>query len=228
MRPSSLDGLRAMQPDLLVTAAYGQILSADLLSIPRLGGINLHGSVLPWYRGAAPVARAIQNGEVTTGVTVIRMTPRIDAGGILDVAETPIGPDETAGELEGRLARLGAPLVAEGDRRTRGGTRRDPAAGSVQGHQGAEAPQGGWADRLVASSPGHPQPRPCDAALAGRIDHVVLTNSPLERPDADYGSSDRDRRRPPSFRRSRRGRWRSACRRRRGGRDPHPGPPGPR
>ena len=102
-----------MQPDLLVTAAYGQILSADLLSIPRLGGINLHGSVLPSYRGAAPVARAIQNGELTTGVTVIRMTPRIDAGGILDIAETPIGPDETAGELEARLARLGAPLVVK-------------------------------------------------------------------------------------------------------------------
>jgi methionyl-tRNA formyltransferase len=110
---SSLDGLRAMQPELLVTAAYGQILSAELLSIPKLGGINLHGSVLPSYRGAAPVARAIQNGEVTTGVTVIRMTPRIDAGGIIDIAETPIGPDETAGELEERLARLGAPLVAK-------------------------------------------------------------------------------------------------------------------
>ncbi len=108
----SLDGIRAMQPDLLVTAAYGQILSADLLSIPTLGGINLHGSVLPSYRGAAPVARTIQNGELTTGVTVIRMTPRIDAGGIIDIAETPIGPDETAGELEERLAWLGAPLVA--------------------------------------------------------------------------------------------------------------------
>ena len=95
-----------------MTAAYGQILSAALLSIPRLGGINLHGSILPAYRGAAPVARAIQNGETETGVTVIRMTPQIDAGGIVAVATTPIGPDETAGELEQRLAGLGAPLVA--------------------------------------------------------------------------------------------------------------------
>ena len=86
-------------------------------SIPRLGGINLHGSILPAYRGAAPVARAIQNGETETGVTVIRMTPRIDAGGMIAIARTPIGPDETAGELEDRLARLGAPLVAAGDRR---------------------------------------------------------------------------------------------------------------
>jgi methionyl-tRNA formyltransferase len=110
--PESLARLRALKPDLFVTAAYGQILSVDLLSIPRLGAINLHGSVLPAYRGAAPVARAIQNGEVETGVTVIRMNPRIDAGGILAVARTTIGPDETAGELEERLAHLGAPLVA--------------------------------------------------------------------------------------------------------------------
>ncbi len=110
--PESLESLRAIGPDLLVTAAYGQILSADLLSIPRLGGINLHGSVLPAYRGASPVARAIQNGDAETGVTVIQMTPHIDAGGMIAVARTDIGPDETAGELEERLARLGAPLLA--------------------------------------------------------------------------------------------------------------------
>lgn len=109
----SLEHLRRLAPELLVTAAYGQILSAELLGIPRLGGINLHGSVLPSYRGASPVARAIQNGDATSGVTVIRMTPRIDAGGIIAIARTEIGPDETAGELEERLARLGAPLVAE-------------------------------------------------------------------------------------------------------------------
>jgi methionyl-tRNA formyltransferase len=111
--PESLERIRELGPELLVTAAYGQILSADLLSIPRLGGINLHGSVLPAYRGASPVARAIQNGDATTGVTIIRMTPRIDAGGMIAIARTEIGPDETAGELEERLAQLGAPLVAQ-------------------------------------------------------------------------------------------------------------------
>jgi len=111
--PESLDRLRALGPDLLVTAAYGQILSAELLGIPRLGGINLHGSILPSYRGAAPVARAIEHGERESGVTVIRMTPRIDAGGMIAVARTPIDPDETAGALEARLAALGAPLIAE-------------------------------------------------------------------------------------------------------------------
>jgi methionyl-tRNA formyltransferase len=111
--PGSLEMIRSLDPDLLVTAAYGQILSADLLGIPPLGGINLHGSILPAYRGAAPVARAIEQGRTETGVTVIRMTPRIDAGGMMAFASTPIGPDETAGEVEERLATIGAPLVAQ-------------------------------------------------------------------------------------------------------------------
>jgi methionyl-tRNA formyltransferase len=111
--PESVAAIAALAPDMLVTAAYGQILSAELLSVPRLGAINLHGSILPAYRGAAPVARAIQHGETEAGVTVIQMTPKIDAGGMIAVARTPIDPDETAGELEDRLARLGAPLSLE-------------------------------------------------------------------------------------------------------------------
>jgi methionyl-tRNA formyltransferase len=109
----SLEQVRELKPDLLVTAAYGQILSADLLTIPHLGGINLHGSILPAYRGAAPVARAIQNGEAESGVTVIRMTPQIDAGGMIAFAKTKIDENETAGELEERLAILGAPLIVD-------------------------------------------------------------------------------------------------------------------
>ncbi len=105
--------LREYRPEILVTAAYGQILSPELLALPLLGGINLHGSVLPAYRGAAPVARAIENGETETGVTVIRMTPRIDAGGMIAIARTPIDPDESAGELEDRLAELGAPVLLD-------------------------------------------------------------------------------------------------------------------
>jgi methionyl-tRNA formyltransferase len=111
--PEFLEELKALEPDLLVTAAYGQILSAGLLAIPAEGGINLHGSVLPSYRGASPVARAIEHGDLETGVTVIRMTPKIDAGGMMAVAKTAIHPHETAGELEERLAQLGAPLVAQ-------------------------------------------------------------------------------------------------------------------
>jgi methionyl-tRNA formyltransferase len=122
--PEAIEMLRALVPDLLVTAAYGQILSADLLGVPRLGGINLHGSVLPAYRGAAPVARAIERGEIETGVTVILMTPRIDAGGMIKVSRTPIDANETAGELEDRLAALGAPLVAEAISELEAGTAR--------------------------------------------------------------------------------------------------------
>lgn len=105
--------LKALKPDMLVTAAYGQILSAAVLSLPKFGGVNLHGSILPAYRGAAPVARAIQNGNKETGVTVIRMSPRVDAGGMVAFAQTAIGTDETAGALEERLAVIGAPLVVE-------------------------------------------------------------------------------------------------------------------
>ncbi len=97
--------------DLLVVCDYGQILSARTLAATRLGGVNLHGSLLPKYRGAAPVNWAIYHGETETGVTVIHMTPKVDAGPCIARAATPIGPDETAGELEARLSQLGAPLM---------------------------------------------------------------------------------------------------------------------
>ena len=102
----------AMKPHLLVTVAYGQILKPHILEIPPFGGVNLHGSLLPKYRGAAPVARAMEQGEIETGVTVIQMSPQVDAGGMLANADTPIGADETAGTLEARLALIGAPLLA--------------------------------------------------------------------------------------------------------------------
>ena len=97
--------------DLLVVCDYGQILSADVLATARLGGINLHASLLPKYRGAAPVNWSIYHGETESGVTVIHMTPKVDAGPCIAQAETPIGPDETAVELEHRLAEMGAWLT---------------------------------------------------------------------------------------------------------------------
>ncbi|CAN5839929.1 methionyl-tRNA formyltransferase [soil metagenome] len=120
--PEGVELVRSLNPDLLVTVAYGQILSAEVLSIPPLGGINLHGSILPKYRGAAPVARAIQAGETETGVTVILMTPKVDAGGMIALARTAIDPDETAGELEARLARLGPSMVLDAIERLEAGT----------------------------------------------------------------------------------------------------------
>ncbi len=111
--PEGIAGLQAWQPDLLVVAAYGQILSPDVLAVPRLGGINVHASLLPKYRGAAPVAWAIYHGEKETGVTIIHMSPALDAGDVVSQEAVDIGPEETAGELESRLALLGAQLATQ-------------------------------------------------------------------------------------------------------------------
>jgi methionyl-tRNA formyltransferase len=97
--------------DLMVVCDYGQILSAGTLATARMGGINLHASLLPKYRGAAPINWAIYDGERQTGVTVIHMTPRVDAGPCIAQAPTEIEPEETAVELEVRLSELGAWLV---------------------------------------------------------------------------------------------------------------------
>jgi methionyl-tRNA formyltransferase len=111
--PEGVSLLAALCPDVLVVAAYGQILSNDILSVPGMGGINVHGSLLPKYRGAAPVAWAIYRGETQTGVTIIRMSPSLDGGDMLAKGIIDILPDETAGELESRLAPLGARLALE-------------------------------------------------------------------------------------------------------------------
>jgi methionyl-tRNA formyltransferase len=109
--PDSRLGLSKYNADLMVVCDYGQILSSSTLATSQLGGINLHASLLPKYRGAAPINWAIYNGETKTGVTVIHMTPKVDAGPCIAQAETDIGPEETAAELEKRLSELGAWLV---------------------------------------------------------------------------------------------------------------------
>jgi methionyl-tRNA formyltransferase len=123
--------LSEMRPDLLVVAAYGQILKPEVLAAANLGGINVHASLLPKYRGAAPVAWAIWKGETQTGVTIIRMSAGLDAGEILLQEKVDILSDETAGELEARLAPIGAKLALETvDRLERGpviGTTQDMA-----------------------------------------------------------------------------------------------------
>ena len=186
--PDSLERIRALEPDLFVTAAYGQILSPALLSIPRLGGINLHGSLLPAYRGAAPVARAIQNGETETGVTVILMTPRIDAGGMIAIARTTIGPDETAGELEDRLALLGAPLDPASRRRLDGSSRDIFASRQNESDAGPQTSQRRRIDRLVTIGQHCAQPGVRHATLARCIHHLasstrrISTAASVDRP----------------------------------------------
>ncbi len=109
--PSSQERIGQFQADLLVVCDYGQILSTATLAKARLGGINLHGSLLPKYRGAAPINWALMHGEKETGVSVIHMTPQVDAGPVIAQGGTPIDADETAVELEARLAEIGAWLV---------------------------------------------------------------------------------------------------------------------
>src|SRR5262249_40473287 len=104
--PEGAAGLQKFQPELLVVAPYGQILSREVLAVPLQGGINVHASLLPKYRGAAPIAWAIYHGEETTGVTIIKMSVYLDAGDMLAQEALHIRPDETAGELEARLAPL--------------------------------------------------------------------------------------------------------------------------
>jgi len=111
--PEGVAQLKNWNAELLVTASYGQILKADVLEATRLGGINVHASLLPKYRGAAPVAWAIWRGETETGVTIIRMTTGLDAGGMLAKEATPIGTRETAGEVESRLSLVGARLAID-------------------------------------------------------------------------------------------------------------------
>ena len=109
----ALSILRGLKPDLITVAAYGKILPVDILDLPPLGCINVHSSLLPKYRGAAPINWAILNGEEETGVTIQRMAEEVDAGDILAQARTSIDIDENAAQLLLRLAQMGAELLVE-------------------------------------------------------------------------------------------------------------------
>lgn len=130
--PEGMAELRGLSPDLLVVAAYGQILKPEVLEIPTQGAINVHASLLPKFRGASPVAHAILAGEHDTGVTIIRITPGLDAGDMLAKESVEILPEETTGELEARLAPVGARLALDVIQRLQAGPvegeRQDPAA----------------------------------------------------------------------------------------------------
>jgi methionyl-tRNA formyltransferase len=119
---SARDFFQRLAPDVVVIIAYGQIIPQHLIDIPRLGWINLHASLLPKYRGAAPIQWAIVNGETRTGVTTMRIDAGLDTGPILLQRETLIARDETAPQLSAALAELGAPLVAETVRGLAAGT----------------------------------------------------------------------------------------------------------
>ncbi len=111
--PEALERIRAVSPDLLVVVAYGQIIPRSVLSVPRLGAINVHASLLPRWRGAAPINRAILAGDRETGVSIMKMDEQLDHGPVLAVRETPIGEREDAFDLTTRLAQMGAELLVQ-------------------------------------------------------------------------------------------------------------------
>lgn len=110
---SFLAELRALEPELSIVVSYGHILKSPLIALPTLGTLNVHASLLPALRGAAPIQAAVREGLAETGVTIMRMVQALDAGPILLQARTPVARDETAGELEARLSELGALALVE-------------------------------------------------------------------------------------------------------------------
>ena len=108
-----LDFLRSLAPDLFAVVAYGQILSAEILNLPRLGCINIHASLLPRWRGAAPIQRAIEAGDRISGITLMRMDKGLDTGDVLRQIETPIYDVDSTATLGARLADLGADALAQ-------------------------------------------------------------------------------------------------------------------
>jgi methionyl-tRNA formyltransferase len=111
--PASLDALGALSPDLIVVMAYGQILPKALIAIPRIACINLHASLLPRHRGASCIQAAIDQGDAETGITVMHVVPKLDAGDIIHALATPIQPDDTGGSLHDRLAGIAAAAMAD-------------------------------------------------------------------------------------------------------------------
>ncbi|MCZ8511425.1 methionyl-tRNA formyltransferase [Paenibacillus filicis] len=112
-RPEAVEAVRALQPDLIVTAAFGQILPKTVLDLPKLGCINIHASLLPKYRGGAPIHYAVMNGDPVTGVTIMYMAEGLDTGDMISRVEVPIGDNDTTGTMFEKLSIAGAKLLSE-------------------------------------------------------------------------------------------------------------------
>lgn len=133
--PEFIEFLRTLDCDCFVVAAYGQILPQSILDIPTRGCINLHGSILPAWRGAAPIQRAVESGDKESGVTLMQMDKGMDTGDIIAIERTPIHPDETAGELYDRLSHISATLAKEWiDKIVRGDYPRIPQDNDLASH----------------------------------------------------------------------------------------------
>jgi len=164
--PEFVDALRQLAPDVLLVASYGELLRTEVLELAPHGALNVHGSLLPRWRGAAPIQAAVAAGDAETGVSIQRMVLALDAGDVLLERRTPIGPEDTAGELFERLARLGGEAAVEAlDRLERGEARYTPQDPALVTHASKLQKQDGdldWArpavelERLVRAM--HPWP----------------------------------------------------------------------
>ena len=171
--PEEQNRLRTLAPELIAVVAYGRILPQAVLDIPAKGCVNLHGSLLPKYRGAAPIQRAVLNGEKESGVTTMYMSAGLDSGDIIDTAVTEIGEYETAGELFDRLMVLGAELLSRTLKDIEAGSARRRPQDHTQATQApmlskAESPLD-WqksADELINQARGL-DPWPCAVAQIG-------------------------------------------------------------
>ena len=162
--PQACGKLREAKADAMVVAAYGLILPAEVLAIPRFGCLNIHASLLPRWRGAAPIQRAIEAGDAVTGITIMQMDEGLDTGAMLLAEPAPIGPEDTGGVVHDRLAELGARLIVEALARLEAGglpATPQPAEGVTYAHKLGKAdarldfdrPAGELADRIRAFDP---------------------------------------------------------------------------
>lgn len=190
----ALETVRALAPDIIVVVAYGRILPREILEAPPLGCVNVHASLLPKYRGAAPVHWAILNGERETGVCLMHMTEELDAGDIIASARTDIGPEEELASLWSRLAQMGAALLTETlPRISRGAASRTPQdpAGATYAPMLSRAlspidwerPAGAIACQIRGL-----MPWPCASAEIGGQHFKIYRAAPGERTDRPPGT----------------------------------------
>ncbi|MGN1326523.1 MAG: methionyl-tRNA formyltransferase [Clostridia bacterium] len=145
--PEFIEEVKALNPDLICVVAYGKILPQELLDIPKLGCVNVHGSLLPQYRGAAPIQWAVLNGDRTTGITTMFMNAGMDTGDMILKQEVEIGEDETTGELWQRLSKIGGELLVKTVEQIENGTakrEKQPEEGTIAPMLSKEMAQINW------------------------------------------------------------------------------------
>ena len=193
--PEFLAELRPLALAVAVVVAFGQIFPAELLSLPAHGCLNLHASLLPRYRGAAPIQAAIAAGETRTGVTIMRMEQGLDSGPVLLQEETPIGALETAGDLGQRLAAIGARLMLEALARLERGGLAARAQDDTLANYAAAPDARQWTGGLVAAGAGAGQPAARLHSLARAHRRVARRagQAPARRAAGTRGGDDRRR-----------------------------------